>query len=91
MRDDNLPIMDEYLTNGGRSIPKLIALKSANLEELGTWGPRPAPVQNLMMAFKENPNGQKKEDLNIEIQKWYAKDRTQTLQQEMLSLIEAWK
>jgi hypothetical protein len=39
-RDDNLDIMDQYLTGGSRSIPKLVAF-SKNGDELFTWGPRP--------------------------------------------------
>jgi hypothetical protein len=39
-RDENLDIMDQYLTDGSRSIPKLVAF-SADGDELFTWGPRP--------------------------------------------------
>jgi len=39
-RDDNLDIMDQYLTDGSRSIPKLVAFTKDG-EELFTWGPRP--------------------------------------------------
>lgn len=37
LRDDNLALMDLFLTNGGRSIPKLIVLDSDN-NVLNTWG-----------------------------------------------------
>jgi len=43
-RDDNLDIMDQYLTGGGRSIPKLVAFDDDGTE-LFTWGPRPAPIR----------------------------------------------
>ena len=43
-RDENLDIMDQYLTEGGRSIPKLVAF-GLDGQELFTWGPRPAPLQ----------------------------------------------
>ena len=39
-RDENLDIMDEYLTGGSRSIPKLVAF-SGDGAELFAWGPRP--------------------------------------------------
>lgn len=39
-RDDNLDIMDQHLTDGSRSIPKLAAF-SEDGDELFTWGPRP--------------------------------------------------
>lgn len=40
LRDDNLDIMDQYLTGGSRSIPKLVAFAEDGTE-LFTWGPRP--------------------------------------------------
>jgi hypothetical protein len=40
LRDDNLDVMDQYLTDGSRSIPKLVAF-SEDGTELFTWGPRP--------------------------------------------------
>src|SRR6202000_1072870 len=53
LRDENLELMDQYLTNGvSRSIPKLIGLDSASLEVLFTWGPRPAPLQADFMQRK---------------------------------------
>ncbi len=39
-RDENLDVMDQYLTDGSRSIPKLVAFSSDG-SELFTWGPRP--------------------------------------------------
>ena len=89
LRDEHLPIMDEYLTNGGRSIPKLVALRKDTLEEVGTWGPRPEPVQDMVMEFKKQENGDYKQFTEV-VQKWYAKDKTQTMQQEMLTLLKAW-
>jgi hypothetical protein len=56
LRDENLELMDRYLTNGGRSIPKLICFDAETGEELGTWGPRPAEAQELFFSLKNNPN-----------------------------------
>ncbi|MEN7548195.1 thioredoxin family protein [Rapidithrix thailandica] len=89
LRDEHLDIMDAYLTNGGRSIPKLICLKADNLQETGTWGPRPAPLQEMMAEFKKQANGDQKE-LIISMQKWYAKDKALTLQKEFIQLLEQW-
>ena len=52
LRDEHPEVMDAYLTNGGRSIPKLIVLDAETMEELGTWGPRPAPAQQLFLDMK---------------------------------------
>ncbi|WP_435261518.1 thioredoxin family protein [Tenacibaculum sp. nBUS_03] len=38
LRDENLELMDSFLTNGGRSIPKLIVLDDEK-NVIGTWGP----------------------------------------------------
>ncbi len=85
LRDENLDIMDNYLTNGGRSIPKLIILDES-LNELDTWGPRPAPVQKLLAEFKRNPEASY-EDFAIVVHTWYAKDRNTTIQKEFLNLL----
>ncbi|MBD1372295.1 thioredoxin family protein [Hazenella sp. IB182357] len=45
IRDENLELMDQYLTNGkSRSIPIFIFINHAG-EEVGVWGPRAAEVQ----------------------------------------------
>lgn len=50
-RDQNLELMDQYLTNGGRSIPKYLIL-SPDGEVLGQWGPRSAKVQEFVDGLK---------------------------------------
>ena len=89
LRDENLELMDSYLTNGGRSIPKVIFLKSEELEEMGTWGPRPTPVQKMMQDFKENPTMTKPEFAET-IQRWYIQDKNQTIQKEFMELLDEW-
>ncbi|MCE7991414.1 MAG: thioredoxin family protein [Roseivirga sp.] len=89
LRDENLEVMDEYLTDGGRSIPKLIVLDAENLSTLGTWGPRPAPMQKLVMdnkVTKEKNYGELNEVMHL----WYAKDRGITLQNEILAILGVW-
>ena len=85
LRDENLELMDMFLTNGGRAIPKLVCLNE-NLEVLGTWGPRPKPVQELMQAAKAE--GKTFEEIHEIVHTWYAKDKTQTLQNELATLIQ---
>lgn len=51
LRDEHLEIMDAYLTNGGRAIPKLICLDDKGAEVF-TWGPRPAVIQEVMNQLK---------------------------------------
>lgn len=84
LRDEHLDIMDQYLTNGGRSIPKVVVLDE-NLNELATWGPRPAEGQALMDEWKaqDMPYSEKAEKLQL----WYARNRTQAIQMELAALI----
>ncbi len=93
-RDEHPDLMDHYLTNGGRSIPKLVALRSSDLEELGTWGPRPKPVQEEILRVKEEysdrPKKEMVEALHKRMHKWYAEDKGKTLQEEFITLLEEW-
>ncbi|MFT6873380.1 MAG: hypothetical protein ACJAVN_002400 [Roseivirga sp.] len=88
LRDENSPLIDAFLTNGGRSIPKLIALDS-ELRVLGTWGPRPEPVQK---AFLENKVSQERtgKEFTEYLHLWYAKDKGITLQGEILAILDVW-
>ncbi|MFT5214388.1 MAG: hypothetical protein ACI9WV_002117, partial [Patiriisocius sp.] len=67
LRDENLDLMDLFLTNGGRSIPKLIALDKDN-NVLDFWGPRPTIATKMVADYKEK-NGaldpQFKQDLQV--------------------------
>lgn len=46
-RDDNPELMDRYLTDGGKSIPKYIFLNESG-EVKGSWGPRSPKVQQMV-------------------------------------------
>ena len=87
-RDENLDVIDNYLTNGGRAIPKLICLDQ-ELNEIVTWGPRPAFIQNWFNEEKVKPEANM-DELKLEIQKKYNEDKGQTLQKEMVQLMKDW-
>lgn len=90
LRDQNLEIMDEFLTHGARSIPKLIALDEETLEVLGTWGPRPKEAYDRYQSERTNPDiPNKKAVENLHL--WYAKDRGKTIQREFSKLLDKWK
>lgn len=91
LRDENLDIMDAFLTNGySRAIPKMICLHSDTLEVIGTWGPRPAPAQKMVMDNKDNPVEPYAEFVK-KVQLWYAKDKGKTIQAEFLELVNEWQ
>lgn len=52
IRDENLELMDQYLTNGtARSIPIIILLDQEG-KEAGKWGPRAPQVQSLVDGLR---------------------------------------
>ena len=79
-RDENLELMEQYLTNGARSIPIVIALDES-FRELGHWGPRPAQLQAWVMA---NRGTIPKAELYPQVRKWYARDRGESTLREVL-------
>ena len=88
LRDEYPGLMDRFLTNGARSIPKLIAIERQSGEVLGTWGPRPKAAQDLFSELK-SANMPKPEILE-NIQRWYLSDRGRSLQAELADLASQW-
>ena len=86
LRDENPELMNRYLTNGGRAIPKLVCIGSDTMHEICTWGPRPKPAQEMILEHKANPVKEYSE-VQKEIQLWYANDKGVTLQKEIMELI----
>ena len=85
LRDENLELMDRYLTRGiARSIPKLIGIDTLTRDELFTWGPRPAVLQELF--YKWRADGLEYHLIKEELQRWYNKDRTISIQEELAAL-----
>jgi hypothetical protein len=80
LRDEHPTVMDQYLTNGARSIPVLVMMDE-NFKELGKWGPRPAPVQDKVMEAKKNPDLDQMAFIESN-HKWYASDKNQTIAKE---------
>lgn len=81
LRDENLALMDQYLTNGGRSIPKLIRMDESG-RVLGTWGPRPAALQDLIFQWKEE--GRTYAEYSEDVHRWYHENAGKDLVGEML-------
>ncbi|WP_212747577.1 thioredoxin family protein [Fodinibius saliphilus] len=90
LRDEHPEIMDQFLTNGGRAIPKLICLDAESLDEKGSWGPRPEEAQKKVRNWIDNTE-LSKEEWARELHKWYAKDRGKELQSEFVELLKDWK
>ena len=85
LRNSNLEFMDLYLTDGKRSIPKLIVFDE-NDNELCRWGPRPVEAQNLFTKLKNE--GVEKSEINKELHLWYGKNRGKEVEKEITELVK---
>ena len=85
LRDENLDLMDLFLTNGGRSIPKLIALDKDN-NVLDFWGPRPTIATKMVADYKEK-NGALDPQFKQDLQVWYNKDKGKSVQEDFVNLV----
>ena len=86
LRDDNDDLMQKYLTNGGRSIPKLIAITDDLEKELFSWGPRPKEGAELVINLKEQ-YGKITDEVKTALQLWYNKDKGVAVQHEIIELL----
>lgn len=83
-RDSNPDIMDEFLTNGTRSIPILAAFNDEG-EELFRWGPRPKAVVSLINQWKSE--GMEKSEWTEKLHLWYARNKGEEIEKEFIELI----
>jgi len=89
LRDQNLKIMERFLTNGARAIPIVIFFDD-NFNELASWGARPKPAQQIVIAHKENPV-KSIDEVIVDLQKWYIEDKGQTIQNEFRDILESFE
>lgn len=86
LRDENLALMDLFLTNAGRSIPKLIILDK-NLNVKNTWGPRPKVATKMVADYKAK-HGALDTDFKQDLQVWYNKDKGKSTQNDFVEMIQ---
>lgn len=86
LRDDNDLLMQQFLTNGGKAIPKLIILDAQTVNVVADWGPRPQGAKQLILDYKA-AHGIVDEAAKIELQKWYLHDKGIAIQYEILEIM----
>lgn len=86
LRDENLDIMNRFLTNGAMSIPKLVMVDSATGMVLGEWGSRPKIAQQMVVDYK-NQHGTLTPEFKEELQVWYNKDKGQSMLRDLMELL----
>lgn len=87
LRDEHVPLMNRFLTNGGMSIPKLIAISDKDNDVVGDWGPRSQHATALVENHKETNNGTILPAFKEELQRWYNKDKGQSILEDLLKLL----
>ncbi|WP_424003096.1 thioredoxin family protein [Maribacter sp. IgM3_T14_3] len=86
LRDENLDIMNQFLTNGGMSIPKLIAIDKKDDSVVATWGPRSIKATKLVEDYK-SAHGSLTPEFKQDLQVFYNKDKGQSILEDLLLLL----
>lgn len=90
MRDENPELMNMYLTNGSRSIPKLICIDTLTGKELGVWGPRPKAIQDRVDEYRSQNPDVTHEVFIVNLHLWYALDKGEALQAQFETILTEW-
>ena len=87
IRDENEELMNQYLTNGSKSIPKILIIDTKN-NVVNSWGPRPSVATKMVLDYKEQ-NGSLDANFKTNLQIWYNKDKGANTQEDLLKLLKA--
>lgn len=85
LRDSDSQI-EQYLTNGSKSIPVLI-VRNAHGEDLFHWGPRPSSATAIHLKNKDLDIPQEKK--KVELQQWYNSNKGVEIQKEILQKFQS--
>lgn len=88
-RDENEALMNQFLTNGGKAIPKVILVNNKN-EALNSWGPRPSVATKMVNDYKI-ANESLDDEFKKNLQLWYNKDKGNNTQNDIITLLTASK
>lgn len=87
LRDENEALMNQFLTNGGKSIPKLIMLDNTTGDIVNTFGPRPSEATKLVNDYKAE-HGKLTPEFKEDLQQWYNKDKGQNAIKDLVALLK---
>ena len=86
LRDENLELMDMFLTKGGRAIPKVIMIDDETGTVLSTYGPRPSEATSYVNRFKAK-NGSLTPEFKEDLQHWYNGDKGQNIINDVIEIL----
>jgi hypothetical protein len=87
LRDENEELMNAFLTNGNKSIAKLIVLDKNTLEPITSWGPRPS-IATALVNREKKEKGSLSQDFKQELQNWYNKDKGRTTINNLVAMLK---
>jgi len=85
LRDENLELMNQFLTNGSQSIPMVIML-DANYNVINTFGPRSKAATKLVSDYKIE-HGKIDAAFKEILQNWYNKDKGVSIVEDLLETL----
>ncbi|KQT16381.1 thioredoxin [Chryseobacterium sp. Leaf404] len=86
LRDIDKSLINQFLTNGTESIPKVLILNE-DFSVKNSWGPRPKFGHELLLKFKADPEAYPRETFYNDLQLYYAKNRGKDAVAEILELL----
>ena len=90
LRDENEELMSRHLTNGAKAIPVAVIIDAETSKVLGQWGPRPTFAQQMVLDYKAKPENERSsfDEFVQEMQQWYNKDKTASIQNELIQKLK---
>ncbi|EIA09269.1 thioredoxin family protein [Flavobacterium frigoris] len=86
LRDENEELMNLFLTNKAKAIPKLIVINRETGGALAHWGPRPKGAADLIANYKKE-HGALDETAKADLQLWYLHDKGMSTQNEIIGMM----
>ena len=83
LRDDNIELMNQFLTGGAQSIPKLIQYSG---DTISSWGPRPEGAARMIDDYKIQ-HGKLDATAREQLQQWYNENKGREIVSELLVLL----
>jgi hypothetical protein len=87
-RDLNDELMNHFLSNGARAIPKLLIVDKESGKVCNHWGPRPQGATDLIKNYKAQ-HGVVDTEAKTQLQLWYLHDKGLTVQNEVLEMMHS--
>jgi thiol-disulfide isomerase/thioredoxin len=86
LRDENPELMDAFLTDGTRSIPKLIMIDKNTFTVVHTYGPRPTDAAIYVNRFKAK-YGKLTPEFKEDLQHWYNTNKGLNVMEDIVELL----